>query len=100
MNAWIRSASPTAIATVSTSSTTDFTADLGAFVVERAIEIRCLEETEPAGWPIGQKCTADDPLPRDRAPVPAVLGIRTIVPHHVVIAGGDGDRGRHVARAT
>src|SRR6476646_6897664 len=38
MNAWIRSARPTAIATVSTSSMMDFIVDLGAFVVERAID--------------------------------------------------------------
>src|SRR5437588_10213100 len=36
-NAWIRSASPTATATVITSSISDLTVDLGAFVEDRGI---------------------------------------------------------------
>src|ERR1700761_450776 len=101
MNAWINSARPTAIATVSTSSMIDLTADLGAFSVERAISKPqdCLQKAEPARGPVSQDRAPDDPLARDRAPIAAVLGVRTIVAHHVVLARRNLDRGRQVARA-
>src|SRR6478609_582612 len=99
MNAWISSASPTATATVTTSSISDLTVDFGALVLESR-GIRCsLEEAQPARRPVRHECPADDPALGHRPPVPAVFGVWPIVPHHVVLAAGNRDRAGKVAGA-
>src|SRR5436190_24379334 len=97
LNAWMSRARPTAIATVTTSSMSDLTVDFGAFVVDLAIGCR-LEEAEPAGRPVGEDCPPDAPSLGNRAPEPAVLGVWTIVAHHVVLIGRNPDRAGKVAR--
>src|ERR1035438_601064 len=57
-----------------------------------------LEKADSVRRPIGEERSADDPRLRDRAPVPAVLGVGTVVAHHVVVAARDRDRGRETAR--
>src|ERR1700735_1298520 len=97
MKAWMRSASTTAIATVSTSSISPFMLALcspGA----TARPIAALHEPDPVRRPVGQKRLADDPRSWDGSPEPAVLGVGPVVAHHVVVAAGDGDRLREVAR--
>src|SRR5438270_2974230 len=97
MKAWISSASATATATVTTSSIRPFTADLGAPDAGRRSG-PASEEPDPVGGPIGQERLADDPAPRHRAPEAAVLGVRAVVAHHVVVAARDGDGLREVTR--
>src|SRR5947209_4995081 len=87
-NAWISSASATAIATVRTSS-------ISPFIARRPR----LQDPDPVRWPVREHRLADDPLPRDRAPVAAVLRVRAVVAHHVVGPAGDGDRLGERARA-
>src|SRR5205085_1652132 len=99
MKACIRRASPTAMATVRTSSTTDFMADFEPLVRELAISGDPSQESQTAGRPVGEERLADDPRPRDRAPEPAVLRIGTVVAHHVVVTLRDRDRAREVARS-
>src|SRR5579875_453982 len=50
------------------------------------------EGAEAVRRPVGEERDPDDPLLRDGAPESAVVGFTTIVPHHVVLPGGNGDR--------
>src|SRR5438270_8463410 len=95
MKAWMRSASPTAIATVATNSTIDFSGDLPDLRREGAMS---LEEAQPVRRPVGEESHADDPSVRKWPPVSTVLRIRAVVAHHVVVAARNLDRRREVAR--
>src|SRR5947209_3627218 len=114
MNAWIRSASATAAATVMTSSISPFMPDPAApdasrrstwplarrrstWPLARRRSTGSLQEPDPVGWPVGQKRLADDPRARHRPPEAAVLGVRPVVATHVVVAAVNGDRLREVA---
>ena len=61
MNAWISSASATAIATVMTSSINPLIGALGQPATTRPAEP--LEESDPIGRPVRQERLADDPRP-------------------------------------
>src|SRR6516225_10529244 len=97
MNAWMSSASATATATVMTSSISPFTPDPPAHSEDQRSSRRPLEESDPVGRPVGQERLPDDPGAGDGSPEPAVLRVRPVVAHHVVIAAGNGDRLREVA---
>ena len=56
-----------------------------------------LEEADALGRPVGGEGATDDPLARDRAPEPAVVGLATVVAHHEPMVGGNLDRPREVA---
>src|SRR5436190_23726744 len=96
MNAWIRSARPTAIAIVTASSISDFIADF-FFCLDTPIE---LQEAEPVGRPVREERLADDPRLGDGAPEAAVVRCAPVVAHHVVVALRDGDRAREGTRAS
>src|SRR6185437_8294965 len=98
MNAWMRIASPTATAIVTTSSAREATGDF--FFLPRDTDMRRdLEEADAIGGPVGEECLADQPTLGDGAPVAAVERVRTIVAHHVVVAPRYGDGGTEVAFA-
>src|SRR5947209_13689042 len=94
MKAWIRSASPTAIATVATSSTIDFRGELPDLRREGDM---ALEEAEAVWRPVGEESDSDDPLVRKWPPVSTVLGVGPVVAHHVIVAARNLDRCREVA---
>src|SRR5579871_1650682 len=100
MNAWMSSASATATATVITSSISPFMPDPPAYPPARRLAPRSppLEESDPVRRPVGQERLPDDPGAGDGPPEPAVLGVRAVVAHHVVVASGNGDRLGEVAR--
>src|SRR6202020_3588782 len=80
----MRIASPTATATVSTSSMREASGD---FFFLRDADIRWgLEEANAIGRPVGEERLADQPFLGHRAPVAAVERVRAIVAHHVVVA--------------
>jgi len=56
-----------------------------------------LEGSEAVGWPVGDKCLTDDPVPWHRTPEPAVVAGGAIVTHHEVMIGWNGDLIRHIA---
>src|SRR6478735_1318336 len=97
MKAWISSARATATATVTTSSISPFMLGLAAPARCRRSS-RALEEPDPIRRPVGQECLADDPCARNRPPESAVVGVRAVVAHHVVVAPGHRDGLREVAR--
>src|SRR5829696_1530922 len=55
------------------------------------------EEADALGWPVGGEGAADDPGARNRSPEAAVVGSPTVVAHHEVVVGGNGDRARKAA---
>src|SRR5947209_13382225 len=85
----MRMASPTAIATVRTSSTIERTPDL-ALALRRTPTPS--ESPSPVGRPVGEERLTDDPAPLHRPPEAAVLRIRPVVAHHVVVPPRDDDR--------
>src|ERR1700744_1219734 len=97
MKAWMRIASPTATATVITSSTRDATGDFFFF---READIRWgLEEANAIRGPVSEERLADQPRLGNRSPVAAVERVRAIVAHHVVVTPRYGDAGTEVALA-
>src|SRR6185437_8402699 len=56
-----------------------------------------LEEADPVRRPVGEESDTDDPVVRNGAPVSAVLRVRTVVPHHEVLAGRNLDRCPEIA---
>src|SRR5579862_1486727 len=96
MNAWISSASATATATVITSSISPFTPDLPArrapVLAPAGTVAPALKQPDPIGWPVGEERLADDPRPRHGTPESAVLRIRAVVAHHVVLPTRNRDR--------
>src|SRR4029077_875131 len=68
----------------------------------RASLRRCdfgLEGAEAVGGPVGGKGLADDPASRYGSPETAVVARPTVVAHHEVVIGWNGDRFRHIAVA-
>src|SRR6185295_5796990 len=47
--------------------------------------------------PVGGEGLADDPVARDRPPEAAVVAFATVVAHHEVVIGWNGDRFRQIA---
>src|ERR1700731_3336879 len=97
MNAWISSASATAMATVMTSSISDFIADPDPSRSSSAYLL--LQEADSIRRPVREERLADDPGSRNRPPEATVLRVGAVVAHHVVVAPGNGDGLGEVARA-
>src|SRR5579871_3420724 len=55
------------------------------------------EEADAVRGPVGGEGFADNPRSRDRPPEPAVVGEVTVVAHHEVVTGRNGERPRVVA---
>src|SRR5215207_6933877 len=55
------------------------------------------EQSDAPGGPVGGEGAADDPVARNGSPEPAVVGSPTVVAHHEVMVGGNGDFAREVA---
>src|ERR1700735_4888157 len=101
-NAWIRNARPTATATVTISSITEYSGDFCFLDVRDAISASLrpvLGGADPVGRPIGEECVADHPRMGHRPPESAVERVGAIVAHHVVIALWHGERLRKPALA-
>src|ERR1700722_5684797 len=102
-NAWIRNARPTATATVTISSITEYSGDFCFLDVRDAISASLrpvLEGSDPVGWPIGEERVADHPRTGHRPPETAVERVGAVVAHHVVVALGHRERLRKPAFAT
>src|SRR5579875_4047956 len=93
MNAWLRIAGPTATPIVTTSTTSEPSAERLCFGGAAIAS----ERPDPAGRPVGEERLADQPRARHRPPVAAVERVAAVVPHHVVVAGRHGDRLPEVA---
>src|SRR3954469_14873943 len=65
-----------------------------------AFRVRFLEGSDSAGRPVGEEGLADDPISGDRAPEAAVVASSTVVAHHEVVIGWNGDLFRQIARRT
>src|ERR1700754_1548057 len=58
----------------------------------RADRLLVLDGPDALRRPVREERDADDPFVWDRAPEAAVVGLSTVVAHHEVVAGRNGDR--------
>src|ERR1700677_676424 len=103
MNAWIRNARPTATATVTISSITEYSGDFCFLDVRDAISeslLLLLQGADAVGWPVGEERVADHPRAGHRPPESTVERVGAVVAHHVVVALGHRERLRKPAFAT